>query len=76
MPRISVFGKALRDLRWQVFWYGLGFALLAALVAYIYPSYRDQLGRAADLERAVARLRSGRRFRVVFDEDGILVLHR
>jgi ABC-2 type transport system permease protein len=47
LPRISVFGKALRDLRWQVFWYGLGFALLAALVAYIYPSYRDQL---ADFE--------------------------
>jgi uncharacterized membrane protein len=40
------------------------------------PSYRDQLGRAADLERAVARLRSGGRFRVVFEEDGILVLHR
>jgi ABC-2 type transport system permease protein len=47
VPAISVFGKALRDLRWQVFWYGLGFALLAALVVYIYPSYRDQL---ADFE--------------------------
>jgi len=40
------------------------------------PSYRDRLGRSADLERAVARLRSGGRFRVVFEEDGILVLHR
>ncbi|HXH20808.1 MAG TPA: ABC transporter permease subunit [Dehalococcoidia bacterium] len=42
MP-LSVFGKGLRDLRWQVFWYGLGFALLAALVVYVYPSYREQL---------------------------------
>jgi ABC-2 type transport system permease protein len=40
---INVFGKALRDLRWQVFWYGVGFALLAALIVYIYPSYREQL---------------------------------
>ena len=47
MPQASVFGKALRDVRWQVFWYGLGLALLGALVAYIYPSYRDQL---ADFE--------------------------
>jgi ABC-2 type transport system permease protein len=30
-------------MRWQVFWYGLGFALMAMLVVYIYPSYRGQL---------------------------------
>ena len=39
------------------------------------PSYRDQTGRAAQLEAALARLRSSGRFRVVFDEDGVLVLH-
>jgi hypothetical protein len=38
------------------------------------PSYRDQTGRAAQLEAALARLRSSGRFRVVFDEDGVLVL--
>jgi uncharacterized membrane protein len=40
------------------------------------PSYRDQLGRAGELGRAVAALRADGRFRVVFDEDGVLVLHR
>ena len=47
MPALSVFSKTLRDLRWQVFWYGAGLALMAALVVVIYPSYRDQL---ADFE--------------------------
>jgi beta-exotoxin I transport system permease protein len=42
MQRPSIFLKTLRDLRWQVFWYGLGMALMAALVVYIYPSYKDQ----------------------------------
>lgn len=43
MRRFGVFAKAMRDLRWQVFWYGLGLAALAALVVYIYPSYREQI---------------------------------
>ena len=47
MRRPSIFLKTLQDLRWQVFWYGLGLALMAALVVYIYPSYSDQL---ADFE--------------------------
>lgn len=47
MRRPSVFYKSLRDLRWQVFWYGIGLALMAALVVYIYPSYTAQL---ADFE--------------------------
>jgi ABC-2 type transport system permease protein len=34
--------KALRDLRWQVLGYGLGLALMSALVVAIYPSYRAQ----------------------------------
>jgi hypothetical protein len=40
------------------------------------PSYRDQLGHAAELRRAVAAIRADGRFRAVFDEDGILVLRR
>jgi ABC-2 type transport system permease protein len=40
--RFAVFRKTLRELRWQVVWYGLGLAALAALVVYIYPSYRQQ----------------------------------
>jgi ABC-2 type transport system permease protein len=39
--------KTLRDLRWQVFGYGVGLALMAALVVTIYPSYKEQL---ADFE--------------------------
>jgi uncharacterized membrane protein len=40
------------------------------------PSYRDQLGRAAQVEAALAALRSDGRFRVVFDEGGVVVLQR
>jgi ABC-2 type transport system permease protein len=47
MKSLSVLKKTLRDLRWQVFWYGLGQALMAALVIYIFPSYREQF---ADFE--------------------------
>jgi ABC-2 type transport system permease protein len=43
MPRLSIFWKALRDLRWQVFWYGVGLALMATFVVYLYPSYSEQL---------------------------------
>jgi ABC-2 type transport system permease protein len=38
-----VLRKTLRDLRWQVFWYGFGLGLLGAFVVYIYPSYREQM---------------------------------
>lgn len=44
---LPIFLKTLRDLRWQVFWYGLGLALMAALIVYIYPSYSEQM---ADFE--------------------------
>jgi ABC-2 type transport system permease protein len=47
MQRPNVFLKTVRDQRWAAFWYGLGLALMAALVVYIYPSYSDQL---ADIE--------------------------
>lgn len=42
-----VFLKTLRDLRWQVVGYGVGMALMAALVVYIFPSYSKQF---ADIE--------------------------
>jgi ABC-2 type transport system permease protein len=47
MPRPSILYKTLRDLRWQVVWYGIGLALMSALVIYIYPSYSGQI---ADIE--------------------------
>jgi uncharacterized membrane protein len=40
------------------------------------PSYRDQTGRDAQFEAALARLRASGRYEVVFDDDGVLVLHR
>jgi ABC-2 type transport system permease protein len=43
----SILAKTLSDLRWQVFWYGVGFALMAAMMVFVYPSYHGQL---ADLE--------------------------
>jgi beta-exotoxin I transport system permease protein len=43
MPRLSVMFKTLRDLRWQVIWYGLGLGLMAAFIVYIFPSYSSQL---------------------------------
>ena len=43
MPPASIFLKTLRDLRWQVFWYGIGLSAMCALVVFVYPSYRDQL---------------------------------
>lgn len=47
MRRPSIFYKTLRDLRWQVVWYGIGLGLMSALVVYIFPSYSGQL---ADIE--------------------------
>jgi ABC-2 type transport system permease protein len=47
LAKFSVFFKTLRDLRWQVLGYGIGLALMAALVVSVYPSYKDQL---ADFE--------------------------
>jgi ABC-2 type transport system permease protein len=43
MPQPRIFIKSLRDLRWQVFWYGVGLASMAAFVVYLYPSYAKQL---------------------------------
>ena len=43
MQRPSIFIQTLRNLRWQIFWYGIGLALMAALVIYVYPSYASQL---------------------------------
>jgi uncharacterized membrane protein len=40
------------------------------------PSYLDAARGAERFDVALARLRSDRRWRVVFDEDGVLVLHR
>lgn len=47
MRHPNVFYKTLRDLRWQVIWYGIGLGLMSALVVYIFPSYSGQL---ADIE--------------------------
>ena len=43
MSRPSVFLKAMRDQRWMVLGFGVGGALMAALVLGIYPSYREAL---------------------------------
>jgi hypothetical protein len=40
------------------------------------PSYRDQADAPARAATALGRLRSDPRWRLVFEEDGVLVLHR
>ena len=43
MSRPSVFLKAMRDQRWMVLGFGVGSALMAAMVLAIYPSYSEAL---------------------------------
>lgn len=43
----SVFMKSMRDQRWMVLGFGLGSALMAAVILGVYPSYRESL---ADFE--------------------------
>lgn len=57
-PALSVCVKSLRDLRWQIVWYGAGFALMAAWVVFLYPSYSSQL-RDMELPESVKALLGG-----------------
>ena len=43
MSRPSVFLRAMRDQRWMVLGFGVGGALMAALILSIYPSYSEAL---------------------------------
>lgn len=36
-----MFRRAVKDLRWTVFWYGLGIALYSVLIIAYYPTFRD-----------------------------------
>lgn len=57
-PSASIFRKTLHDVRWQIVWYGLGFALMAAMVVYLYPSYTSQI-KTMELPDAVKALMGG-----------------
>ena len=57
-PAVSIFLKTLRDVRWQIVWYGGGFALMAAMVVYLYPSYSSQM-KGMELPDAVKALLGG-----------------
>jgi ABC-2 type transport system permease protein len=39
----SIYLKALRDQRWQVIGFGLALGLMASLVVFLWPSYKDDL---------------------------------
>ena len=43
MHRPSIFLRAMKDQRWMVFGFGIGSALMAALLLGIYPSYSEGL---------------------------------
>ncbi len=43
MSRPSIFLRAMKDQRWMVLGFGLGSALMAALILGIYPSYSEAL---------------------------------
>ncbi len=36
-----MFRRAVKDLRWTVFWYALGIALYSVLIIAYYPTFRD-----------------------------------
>jgi ABC-2 type transport system permease protein len=57
-PALSIFRKTVRDVRWQIVWYGGGFALMAALVVYLYQSYSSQM-QGMELPDAVQALMGG-----------------
>lgn len=54
----SIFRKTLRDVRWQIVWYGAGFALMSAMVVFMYPSYSSQI-KGMELPDAVKALMGG-----------------
>ena len=39
----SIYVKSLRDQRWQVIGFGLALGLMASLVVFLWPSYKDDL---------------------------------
>jgi ABC-2 type transport system permease protein len=41
--RFSVLRKSLRDQKWQIVGFGLSLALMAAMIVFIWPAYRDPL---------------------------------
>jgi ABC-2 type transport system permease protein len=60
-PALSVFRKTLRDVRWQIVWYGLAFAVMGALEVFLYPSYSSQM-KDMELPDAVKALMGGEDF--------------
>ena len=57
-PAASIFRKTLHDVRWQIVWYGAGFALMSAMVVFLYPSYSSQI-TGMELPDAVKALMGG-----------------
>ncbi|MEX1022831.1 MAG: ABC transporter permease subunit [Dehalococcoidia bacterium] len=42
----AITGRTLRDIRWHVVWYGLGLALYAALMVWLFPTFREVVADA------------------------------
>lgn len=43
--------KALWDLRWTTFWYALGLTLYTLLIAFVYPTFREQSAQFEEIVR-------------------------
>ncbi len=41
---LAIFRRTLTDLRWQVFWYGAGIAIYAAIMVLLFPTFQGFLG--------------------------------
>lgn len=47
MRRLPVAMRTLKDLKWQIFWFGVGLALYGAAMVLLYPQFEDYLEEVA-----------------------------
>ena len=47
MNALPVAIRALKDLKWQIFWFGLGLGLYGAAMVWLYPQFEDYLEEVA-----------------------------
>lgn len=47
MNRLPVAVRSLREMRWTIFWFGLGLALYGAAMVLLYPQFEDYLEEVA-----------------------------
>lgn len=51
---VAILRRTLFDLRWHVFWYGIGIAIYAAFMVILFPTFEEMLGEAQYPEEFLA----------------------